>query len=653
MKAFNKIVFCLWISCASVLMGCAQTTPDCAYKGGAVDFLSTIHCNSDFLALQNKPLSQNYGDIQSIKLVYDIHTAKVYFINSYKYRYHYDFCAAFLRTYNDLSNFNQVEYNDSPHRKYVLANLNHYDASDIYTLELFADDHCPSHLVIDLFEQVKKNTFFGDKIRLLNSTEQSQRIIDDAKGLVPFVSVDEIYGKQIFQPMIIAGRYGYLRKVEQAAFDTFPFQKHDIIVTNFLPNNFPYCQGIITSTFQTPLCHINILSHNRITPNCAYKFAMTDQLIDAYLNQLVYYEVTDDTFIIHPAELKEVELYWANQEKKKHQKLTANTNVKTLVDIKEMGIHSVAIVGGKAANFGELAKIKMPDNTGIPLPEAAFAIPFYFYDQHILANGLQPLIDHILSNSALKNNRTLLEKELQKLQDTIKHTAIDPVFLSMVETRLKANGMYTEYRFRSSTNAEDVVGFNGAGLYESKTGSLVNPKKTVEEAIKKVWASVWNIRAFEEREAMGIDQATVAMGILVHRAFGDEEANGVAITKDLYRMNYPSFTINVQKGETSVVLPQDSSVCDQLLVKFSGTFNNTNTIAIEYISHSSLNHFQPVMTRPEIEKLTTYLQAIKRHFYNQLGMEFKGTEYDNFAMDVEFKLEKNTRKIYIKQARTY
>ena len=653
MKSFNKVLFCFWVSCCSVLTGCTQPAPSCSYKGGWVDFLPAINCSSDFLAVQNKPLSQNYGDIQSIKIVYDINAAKVYFLNSYNYSYHFDFCYAYLKTYKDLSVFNDIEYKDSPQRKYVLANLNHYDASDIYTLELFADDHCPSNLVLDLFNHVKKTTYFGDKIRLLNSTEQSQRIIDETKGLIPFISVDEIYGKQIFQPMIIAGRYGYLRKVDQAIFDTFPFQKHDIIVTNFLPNNFPYCQGIITATFQTPLCHVNILSHNRITPNCAYKFAMTDQLINTYLNQLVYYEVTNDTFIIHPADLKEAELYWANQERKRTQKLACNINVKTLVDIKDIGINSVSLVGGKAANFGELAKIKLPDNTSIPMPEAAFAIPFYFYHQHIIANGLQPLIDHILLNPSIINSRLLLEKELKKIQDTIKHAPLDPILLAMVQTRLQSNGSFTEYRFRSSTNAEDIVGFNGAGLYESKTGSLVNPQKTVAEAIKKVWASLWDIRAFEEREVVGIDQQTIAMGILVHRAFGEEEANGVAITKDLYRMSYPSFTINVQKGETSVVVPEDSSVCDQLLIKFSDEFNSTNNIAIEYISHSSLNHFQPVMTRAEIERLAYYLQAIKRHFYNQLGMAANDIAYDDFAMDVEFKLDKNTRKIYIKQARTY
>ena len=58
---------------------------------------------------------------------------------------------------------------------------------------------------------------------------------------------------------------------------------------------------------------------------------------------------------------------------------------------------------------------------------------------------------------------------------------------------------FESFRFRSSTNAEDLENFNGAGLYDSKAAKKNHKTKTIDAAIKEVWASLWNFRAFNER----------------------------------------------------------------------------------------------------------------------------------------------------------
>ena len=78
-------------------------------------------------------------------------------------------------------------------------------------------------------------------------------------------------------------------------------------------------------------------------------------------------------------------------------------------------------------------------------------------------------------------------------------------------------------RYRSSTNNEDLPGFNGAGLYDSKTQ---NPDETVEDGIDKslkgVFASLWTFRAFTERDFHRIDHTVAAMGVLVHPNYSNE-----------------------------------------------------------------------------------------------------------------------------------
>lgn len=290
----------------------------------------------------------------------------------------------------------------------------------------------------------------------------------------------------------------------------------------------------------------------------------------------------------------------------------------------------------------------------MPLPEGAFTIPFYFYHQHLRTNNITILLDSLLNNETILNDPKKWQEALKRIRNAIKEAPIDKEFLAAVIKKLKTKGNeFVNYRFRSSTNAEDVIGFNGAGLYDSKTGSLTDPAKPVDKAIKGVWASLWEERAFAERQYFKIDQHSVAMGILVHRAFGEELSNGVAITRHMYRENYPAYTINVQVGEISVVTPPDSVTCDEAIIGL-GEVTRSGKAEVVYIGRSNLSKDKPVLTNDQIDLLTRYLTAIKSHYYYKVekrNRPGKGSFW-NYALDVEFKIDAHTGNLYIKQART-
>lgn len=178
--------------------------------------------------------------------------------------------------------------------------------------------------------------------------------------------------------------------------------------------------------------------------------------------------------------------------------------------------------------------------------------------------GVDTLILKLIELKKFGYDLKSLQVKLDTIQRRILNYPIDTALTGQIQRWMIQHG-YSSFRFRSSTNAEDLDGFNGAGLYTSKTGILNHPKRTIEKAIKTVWASAWGFRPFMERDYFGIDQQSVAMGVLCHRNFEDELANGVVITKNLYRPNYRGFVINSQYGETSVVIPPDSAVCEQVI----------------------------------------------------------------------------------------
>lgn len=253
------------------------------------------------------------------------------------------------------------------------------------------------------------------------------------------------------------------------------------------------------------------------------------------------------------------------------------------------------------------------------------------------------------------NGTISVGERLKTIREVIRKADLDSLLLARIEGKMKQYGVSERYRFRSSSNAEDLKGFNGAGLYTSETGIMHHKDQSIARAIRKVWASLWYERAYMERKMAGIDQHALGMAILAHVSFPDEYANGVAITKNLYRDYDFGFVINMQKGDKSLVRPGVSIPCEQLISYYntSDAFFNERE-SVDYLSFSALNANQPLLTTREVYVLTQQLARIKDHFYRKLK-GWRYAAYKDFAMDVEFKVMvlEGKKVIYFKQARTF
>ncbi|MBN1950773.1 MAG: hypothetical protein JW801_06190 [Bacteroidales bacterium] len=605
--------------------------------------LQTLSSPADFEKLSGLPLSDKYGQVLAVKILWDLKKEELHFINANYFTYHHEFCNYQQGYTIELEYFNEVNYSEDPRRRYLLGNINLYRSLNAWALEISPVDNMPVSQIIFLYEKVAEASFIGDSLKFLMNSSRLQQLRDELTEQLPLISPGDIYRNLDFQAIGKFKAYGVLKFIENQ--DSMPddLGPMDIIVLRETPLYLPRVAGILVTEFQTPLSHLTILGQNRKIPIAAYKNAFQDSTLRQLQDQKVLFSVLSDSFSIEPvAKLRETVKPAGTI------RLRADLSVDTLTGVEYLDKKAFLYAGNKASNFGLLYRISQKGS--FKTPESAFVIPFAFYDQHIINSGAGALIEELLAESG-EIHQDSLKVKLTAIRNQITQAPMDEELLQDIKQKILSFGSYTKMRFRSSTNAEDAKGFSGAGLYTSKTGIVDDPDKTVEKAVRKVWASLWSYEAYSEREYFNIDHHQVFMGILVHRAFPDEEVNGVAITKNLYRPDAFGFVVNAQLGDESVVKPEQGNQCDQFICYPDGADNiYEGKRTVDIISFSNLNEGKLVMTDSEIQLLANELDRIKKYF---MAHSFSSTAYLDFGLDVEFKLDGHNRQLYIKQVRYY
>ncbi len=639
----------------------------------APDFLSELGCLSDF-----ERLASHTAAGISVKVLVDRAAPveagddfPVYFINSTRYGIHYDFASDpahlnvgpdnLLPPVGSLTEFNTTEYT-SPSRRFLLGALTYYAGSDTWVYELAPNDTSTPSLILTAFDLVEKHTWIGSHVKLHTTSEAIAQAAQQLPEDIDAVPTSDLISSD-YQALNLATSIGRLRFIssEELESQTKYVDFQDIVVLDHVPNDISVTLGIITDEFQTPLAHINVLSQNRGTPNMALRGAFDDPELRALEERWVSLEVRQDGY-----ELEEVSQEVADQWWDEHKPSTVAIpnvdketselrNIEDLVNLEADSIYdavkkATVTYGGKAAHFATLAHIE-----GLPVPKA-FAIPVHYYFEFMQTHGFDAQVAAMLADPEFQASPEVRDVRLEELRDAMKEAPIDPQFMSELRAKLAADFPGQRMRFRSSTNAEDLDGFTGAGLYTSKSGdeSGNNPddaERTFDNAIRKVWASVWFFRAFEERRYRGIAHEDVGMALLVHRSFPDEHANGVALTNNPFDQSgaYPAFYVNVQRGEDSVVLPPAGITTDAYLHHWDTEGQRT-----QYLSYSNsplVGPGQTVLTTGQIRELGDALAKIRKFFAPAYS---RGTEW--WAMDVEFKFDADPGQcpeLFVKQARPF
>jgi hypothetical protein len=616
------------------------------------DYGLEIGCREDYDLLAADPLDASIPGAQSSKTIIDrVDGDTLYFTNSELYPIHYQFASRFLSgegkpLVGDLGSFNATEYY-SPDRRFLLGAVTYYEEPGVWVYEIAPYDTADADMITTAYRAIAEHAYFGEDLYFHPTSEA---VVAVAAGLpedVRQISTAELFAGITYQPLNLGTALGQLRFYRSAEVEDF-VNYREIVVLDKIPNDISVVAGTITGEFQTPLAHINVLAQNRGTPNMALIGAFDDPTLRALEGAWVELVVEGLEWRVREVTEAEADAWWDSNRPEPLDAPDMDTTVTGIwacPDIIDQSLPladalraRVPAFGGKGANMAAMMQVR----DEVPL-EDCFVTPMHYYNQHMEDHGLWLRYDELTRDPEWIDPRRRAEL-LEGLQAEIEAAPMDPDALALILDHIDRNFAREKMRFRSSTNAEDLGNFTGAGLYTSKSGEWDATGADIEDAVKGVWASAWNPRAWEEREYWGIDHTRVGMALLSQPTFDDEDAGGVAVTGNVFDTSglEPAFYINAQVGENSVVLPAPGHTTDQLLYYY-----NLPGQPVVYIAHSNLIRAgETVLSSAELYELGGALDAIHRFFY-----EAYGTGGGFYAMDTEFKVVDG--RVIMKQARPY
>ena len=577
----------------------------------------------------------------------DTGSPQVWLVDGNQYAYHFDFATRGLGKRVSLEQFNSETYFKDA-RKNVAGTIVAHDSfvkgtkKGMYALEFWPTDPVKADKLAKAYKLLAKALPFTRGKLAYHPAGDTQEALfkEEAAKLkskrVPTISTDELFHGVTWSPLNPGVGFGVLKVVDGNTPQGAPLTARDVVIfKGATPNDLSHVGGIITEAPQTPLSHINLKAQQNKTPNAYVKDITQDPAVASLVGKVVRYEVGPNGWTLKAATQQEADTWLETQRPTTPQTAARDLSKKKVLAMKDIGAKDAKAFGAKTANLAEMRKF-LP---GDMVPDG-FGIPFSFYDDFMKKSGLYDEAKKMMAEPRFQSDAAYREEQLKDFRKKVKKAPIPPALEAQLADLQKKFPAGQPIRCRSSTNNEDLEGFNGAGLYDSHThrpeeGALSN-------TVKQVWAGLWTFRAFEERDFWRIDHLTAAMGVTVHANTDDEKANGVAITKNIYDPNWPGFYVNAQLGESLVTNPT-GAVPDELLVSAIGP---NMEYEVQRIRKSSENGGQPVLSDAQLQELVRAMEKIQEHFKRVYGRQ----NDKSFAMDLEWKITA-AGKLWIKQAR--
>ncbi len=478
---------------------------------------------------------------------------KVYFVNSQRFKFHKDFLLATYLVPRGADVFKPI-YIDTD-RRFIVGTIAWQRTVDKFTWELWEGDLATTLLIRTANDAINA-AFFAPVAYKPNSNKQEDVSASLGIARVLQSDINENQEYLALNPGKAVGRIHIIDKLD----DTVEIGDNEIVVLKELPISLPPVRGIIVAKPSSPLSHINILAKGWNVPNVYIKDA--DKLFRDKDTFVWQFDATLTDYKFTQVDIDKLKTDFASPNQ---QVPPSNLAVTTLAGLREQRKRDSVIYGAKSANLGEMLHAKVP---GIIVPDG-FTVPFHWYEKFIKANGFDETIAAWHDDLDFVHNPRVRRKKLEDFRNTIQNGKFDASLRRQIiakwRTQLRSQPVFV----RSSSNAEDLPNFSGAGLYSSVAN--VREAEKLIEAVKKVWGSLWKFEAYEARVRNYVSQKDVYMSALIQVGINMTKG-GVMITKDPFDADSKNAVyISVVCGHNSNVV-NNTGIPEQLL--FSRTSNS-------------------------------------------------------------------------------
>lgn len=419
---------------------------------------------------------------------------------------------------------------------------------------------------------------------------------------------------------------------------------NDIVVYDYLPLEVPPVAGIITLQPQTQLSHTAILAKNRGTVNVYVDGLNSLNNASNWIGKTVELFAYGRDISLKPIGASTV----GQNTTPKSQNQTIQLPIARpklglgvwAFDSTPDSLLTVENMGTKAANYARLQQI-----LGKDWVRPGYAVGYGPYWE-VVAQQAKPYIEQLLSEKNTSVTTSSLRNDLDNIRQCILESKVPPETVAAIRQLIRQQYPYSRIRLRSSTNCEDLPQFNGAGLYESEGINAWENDKKLQKAVLKVYASLWNERAFREREYFGIDHRQAAIALHINEAFDNDNewANGVLLAQKESRAGEWKILVNIQADHVLVTNPTGLGETPE---SFYLTAIDGRIGSIEHKSNRGDVLLNPQLVEAErlLRELAENTARVYEHFV---------TDPKNYGLDMEFKIvcmPDGELHLFFKQAR--
>ena len=363
----------------------------------------------DFATRDDVPGLLAVREVKFLISGYEQGAPTLHFMNSTRNPLHFDFARDHLGYAHDAATFNRVTY-FSQDRQFLAGTVLAYDnfmlpdgSQGLYALEFWPTDPVSTSYVAQAFQMVEDGMAFAQGTLAYHPSGdvQEQLLIRDAEEFashsVRTISTTELFDGIEYNPLNLGEAIGILRLM--TGDDPRPPSATDIVIYETLPNDLPLVAGVISAAPQTPLSHVNLRAQQNGIANAYLRNAAQNPLLNEHIGKPIRLMVTADRLEIASVTTAEMLASLESRRPANIQTLPRNLGPREIVSLDDLAWTQADAFGAKATNVAELRRAIDPKY----VPNG-FAVPFSFYHDFMVANGLYDALRVMMNDSSFQDD---------------------------------------------------------------------------------------------------------------------------------------------------------------------------------------------------------------------------------------------------------